>query len=120
MELIAAIRVSRLSAPAIGGSCRRKLPVMTPIFTPLKVEEVTRAAFTFDKGSAARASFPKSRRENGFGCMAFVILAALFPVNRVFCVLLSLIPLTTLAQTDWPVYGHDQGGTRFSPLTQIT
>ena len=30
--------------------------------------------------------------------------------------------LTTLAaaQTDWPVYGHDAGGTRHSPLTQIT
>jgi quinoprotein glucose dehydrogenase len=24
------------------------------------------------------------------------------------------------AQTDWPVYGHDPGGTRYSPLKQIT
>src|SRR5260370_41784457 len=24
------------------------------------------------------------------------------------------------AQSDWPVYGHDPGGTKFSPLTQIT
>ncbi|MCU1324746.1 MAG: hypothetical protein JWN34_116 [Bryobacterales bacterium] len=24
------------------------------------------------------------------------------------------------AQTDWPVYGHDPGGMRYSPLTQIT
>src|SRR5580693_3624364 len=23
------------------------------------------------------------------------------------------------AQTDWPVWGHDAGGTRFSPLKQI-
>ncbi|HVW87787.1 MAG TPA: PQQ-binding-like beta-propeller repeat protein, partial [Bryobacteraceae bacterium] len=25
-----------------------------------------------------------------------------------------------VAQTDWPVYGHDPGGLRYSPLTQIT
>jgi quinoprotein glucose dehydrogenase len=25
-----------------------------------------------------------------------------------------------VAQTDWPTYGHDPGGQRFSPLTQIT
>jgi glucose dehydrogenase len=25
-----------------------------------------------------------------------------------------------LAQTDWPAYGHDPGGMRYSPLTQIT
>ncbi|HVW83437.1 MAG TPA: hypothetical protein VHB50_02105, partial [Bryobacteraceae bacterium] len=25
-----------------------------------------------------------------------------------------------IAQTDWPVYGHDPGGLRYSPLTQIT
>ena len=24
------------------------------------------------------------------------------------------------AATDWPTYGHDHGGTRYSPLTQIT
>jgi hypothetical protein len=24
------------------------------------------------------------------------------------------------AQTDWPVYGHDTGGNRYSPLKQIT
>jgi quinoprotein glucose dehydrogenase len=28
----------------------------------------------------------------------------------------SLLP----AQTDWPVYGHDSGGSRYSPLRQIT
>lgn len=29
-----------------------------------------------------------------------------------------VLPLT--AQTDWPVYGHDPGAQRYSPLTQIT
>ncbi len=33
--------------------------------------------------------------------------------------LLTLIPALQ-AQTDWPTYGHDPGGQRFSPLTQIT
>ncbi|HKE28204.1 MAG TPA: PQQ-binding-like beta-propeller repeat protein [Bryobacteraceae bacterium] len=28
--------------------------------------------------------------------------------------------VVALAQTDWPVYGHDPGGSRFSPLNQIT
>jgi len=37
----------------------------------------------------------------------------LFPV-------IFLIALPGLAQTDWPVYGHDPGGMRHSPLTQIT
>jgi glucose dehydrogenase len=27
---------------------------------------------------------------------------------------------SAFAQTDWPVYGHDPGGQRYSPLTQIT
>ena len=27
--------------------------------------------------------------------------------------------LTALAQTDWPIYGHDPGGKQFSPLKQI-
>jgi quinoprotein glucose dehydrogenase len=36
--------------------------------------------------------------------------------------LLALLALTfpLLAQTDWPTYGHDPGGSRYSPLTQIT
>jgi len=36
--------------------------------------------------------------------------------------LAALITLASLAyaQTDWPVYGHDPGGSRFSPLKQIT
>jgi glucose dehydrogenase len=35
-------------------------------------------------------------------------------------VLYALLALPALAQTDWPVYGHDPGGMRYSPLTQIT
>jgi quinoprotein glucose dehydrogenase len=42
----------------------------------------------------------------------------------VVAALLGLIPLTSTAATidrgDWPAYGMDQGGGRFSPLTQIT
>jgi glucose dehydrogenase len=30
-----------------------------------------------------------------------------------------LLTLPAVAQTDWPVYGHDPGGMRYSPLTQI-
>src|SRR6267154_1472186 len=33
----------------------------------------------------------------------------------VFLGVVSLLP----AQTDWPVYGHDPGGMRYSPLQQI-
>lgn len=29
-------------------------------------------------------------------------------------------PMASIARSDWPHYGNDQGGTRFSPLTQIT
>jgi glucose dehydrogenase len=35
-------------------------------------------------------------------------------------VLYALLALPALAQTDWPAYGHDPGGMRYSPLTQIT
>ena len=34
--------------------------------------------------------------------------------------LLLLTPALLHAQTDWPVYGHDPGGARYSPLDQIT
>lgn len=34
--------------------------------------------------------------------------------------LLAALPCMAHAQTDWPTYGHDKGGDRFSPLTQIT
>jgi len=33
--------------------------------------------------------------------------------------ILLALPCAALAQTDWPVWGHDAGGTRFSPLKQI-
>ena len=33
--------------------------------------------------------------------------------------ILALAP-TSHAQTDWPTYGHDLAGTRYSPLRQIT
>jgi quinoprotein glucose dehydrogenase len=29
-------------------------------------------------------------------------------------------PAATAASTEWPTYGHDPGGNRFSPLTQLT
>jgi quinoprotein glucose dehydrogenase len=34
--------------------------------------------------------------------------------------LVALLTLSTQAQTDWPMFGHDPGGRRFSPLKQIT
>ena len=37
---------------------------------------------------------------------------------RLLCLLSVVVALS--AQTDWPVYGHDPGGARYSPLTQIT
>src|ERR1700674_2727894 len=33
--------------------------------------------------------------------------------------LMTLAPTALLSHTDWPVYGHDAGGTRYSPLQQI-
>ena len=44
---------------------------------------------------------------------------------RVYCLIFSLalafpaLPQRTPAPGDWPVYGRDPGGTRYSPLTQI-
>src|SRR5438067_6607643 len=35
-------------------------------------------------------------------------------------ILLFVLSTQAPAAGDWPVYGHDAGGTRFSPLTQIT
>jgi PQQ-dependent dehydrogenase (methanol/ethanol family) len=32
----------------------------------------------------------------------------------------AALPITTLSQKDWPAYGHDPGGMRYSPLKQIT
>jgi glucose dehydrogenase len=34
--------------------------------------------------------------------------------------LVAALPATILGQRDWPTYGHDVGGARFSPLRQIT
>jgi len=36
---------------------------------------------------------------------------------RIFA--LTVLGTTLSAQTDWPVYGHDAGGMRYSPLKQI-
>jgi glucose dehydrogenase len=33
---------------------------------------------------------------------------------------IAVLPVTTVGQTDWPTYGHDPGGMRYSPLKQIT
>ena len=33
--------------------------------------------------------------------------------------LITLVPAALFSQTDWPVYGHDAGATRYSPLQQI-
>lgn len=43
-------------------------------------------------------------------------------MHQRFCVLALVLLLrgTILAQNDWPVFGHDSGGARFAPLTQIT
>ena len=38
---------------------------------------------------------------------------------RIAVLLLSLSALAS-AQTDWPTFGHDSGGNRYSPLKQIT
>jgi hypothetical protein len=38
-------------------------------------------------------------------------------VSVVLC--MGVIISVAHAQTDWPVYGHDPGGMRYSPLKQI-
>jgi len=41
-------------------------------------------------------------------------------MNRFQTFILLMLPaLAGAADSDWPVYGHDQGAARFSPLTQI-
>jgi quinoprotein glucose dehydrogenase len=41
-------------------------------------------------------------------------------MRRIFrALILFALPCAAPAQTDWPVWGHDAGGTRFSPLKQI-
>jgi quinoprotein glucose dehydrogenase len=39
---------------------------------------------------------------------------------RLILAVLALILLTAATASDWPTYGRDKGGQRFSPLTQIT
>lgn len=39
-------------------------------------------------------------------------------IFNVAAVALALAPIAA-AQTDWPMIGHDAGGTRFSPLKQV-
>src|ERR1051326_9555414 len=34
-------------------------------------------------------------------------------------IFLPILPQAVVHENDWPVYGRDPGGTRFSPLTQI-
>ena len=33
---------------------------------------------------------------------------------------MAVTAASAMCQTDWPTYGHDAGGSRFSPLTEIT
>ena len=41
-------------------------------------------------------------------------------MNCLKLLLIFTLPAVVVAQdSGWPVYGHDQGGARFSPLTQI-
>ena len=46
------------------------------------------------------------------------------PLRRVLwitiAVFIAALPMSILAQKDWPTYGHDVGGMRYSPLKQIT
>src|SRR5947207_5302105 len=52
---------------------------------------------------------------NIFGCPAAAIILAVFAQSA------SAQPQGKQpAAGDWPVYGHDLAGTRYSPLTQIT
>ncbi|HTS25297.1 MAG TPA: PQQ-binding-like beta-propeller repeat protein [Bryobacteraceae bacterium] len=40
-------------------------------------------------------------------------------MRSVYVILLAAATVPGSAQTDWPAYGHDAGGTKFSPLRQI-
>ena len=50
-----------------------------------------------------------------FGCAAALAIAVGCGVSAQ-----SGAPRTTAPSREWPTYGHDPGGMRFSPLTQIT
>ena len=42
------------------------------------------------------------------------------PHRPIITALLVLLPTVLAGQNDWPSYGHDPAGTRYSSLTQIT
>jgi len=70
--------------------------------SPIRIQSEDSALETHDEnGSPARKRLSRS-----VWCCLFVIRAA--PSSR------------GDQRDDWPVYGHDAGGMRFSPLTQIT
>jgi len=46
-------------------------------------------------------------------------LRALLSLSRRCSAILVLAALPFIGQTDWPSYGHDAGGQRYSPLTKI-
>jgi quinoprotein glucose dehydrogenase len=52
-------------------------------------------------------------------CFTRRIVLALAFGRAVFVISAQPIPQLAPAQNDWPCYGHDAGGMRFSPLTQI-
>ena len=49
-----------------------------------------------------------------------VTAAAVVPVAKFDIRAQSNAPKPAAPSTEWPTYGHDPGGMRFSPLTQIT
>jgi glucose dehydrogenase len=46
------------------------------------------------------------------------LYSQIVPLIRVIC-FFTVLAIAAFAQTDWPMYGHDPGGMRFSPLKQI-
>src|ERR1041385_7658737 len=51
-------------------------------------------------------------------CLALVAVGLSFAQKN--SVTPAAAPANYAASTEWPTYGHDSGGMRFSPLTQIT
>src|SRR5207248_902906 len=47
-------------------------------------------------------------------------VAALFPACMLFAWAAAPAPTSTSSSDSWPYYGHDAGGMRYSPLTQIS
>ena len=52
-----------------------------------------------------------------FGLLATMVVSHL--ISNVFLIGVSADGQTSISG-DWPVVGHDNGGARYSPLTQIT